>query len=367
MRANFENIELEIYGGSHSERIGMRLGGIPVGTELTLAPMRNLLERRAAKGESWSTARRETDEPMLKGLRKVGDKYIVENAQIEVYFVNNDVKSADYDKIRHIPRPSHADLAAWARDGEIPCGGGRFSGRMTAPLCAAGGIAKELLEKRGVRVTAYITDIAGVRFRRALDDGKGIAAPSERDVSDMQKRPLPVLDYEGAEADMERALNALNELRRNGDSAGGVIECVISGLKAGECGDAMFDGLEGKLAYAAYAIPAVKGVEFGAGHLLADMKGSAANDEIGLEDGKPAPMRNLSGGINGGICNGRPIIMRVAMRPTPSIAIAQKSVDIDAMKECVLEIEGRHDACIAPRAVPALEAAAALAIYDAFN
>ncbi len=361
MKADFGKLKLEIYGESHSERIGMRLDGIDIGTSLDMRCVNDLLARRRA-GAFWSTPRREEDVPVFVGARKVGERYIVENARIEAYIVNGNVKSGDYDNIRHIPRPSHADLAVWAKEGAIPAGGGAFSGRMTAPLCIAGGIAKELLEKRGIRIDAYLTSVAGISFAGAYDyDGGAVATRGlgEEQRANIRERELPVLDNKN----IQEAKDRLRELAAEGDSAGGVIECVISDLHLGETGGALFDGIEGKLSYALFGVPAVKGVEFGKGFSLTDMAGSCANDPIGLSGGKPAPLTNNSGGINGGISNGLPVILRVAVRPTPSIKLPQRSVDLDSMEERTLEIKGRHDVCIAPRAVPVIEAASALALY----
>lgn len=361
MKAGFENIKLDIFGESHSARIGMTIDGIPVGTRLDLHCVRDLLKRRGASLSPWSTSRTEQDEPAFEGLEKICEKFEVKSAQIKVYLANSDIKSADYDKIRHIPRPSHADLAAYEKDGVIPLGGGRFSGRMTALLCVAGGIAKELLEARGISVDAYLTSVAGVKFPCAYDIGDvatcGLREGRRRE---LKARELPVLDSKRE----EEAKEILARIAADGDSAGGEVECLISGLGVGEAGDALFDGIEGKLAYAVFAVPAVKGVEFGRGFELADMRGSEANDPIGLRDGRVAPLSNNGGGINGGISNGLPIILRAAIKPTPSIAKAQRSVDLEKMEECELRIEGRHDVCIAPRAVAAIEAVCALAVYD---
>lgn len=361
MFANFRNIKLEIIGESHSQYIGARLLGVPVGTRLDLSCMRDLLARRSSSGKIWQTGRRESDDPVMRGIEKDGDKYIVKSSKIEFYIANNDIKTSDYDNIRHIPRPSHADLAAWAKDGAIAPGGGRFSGRMTAPLCAAGGVAKELLEQRGIFVDAYVLRLAGIELSSAYDAGDiAMRGVGKEKRAELRQMDIPALSDKNSDAVRER----LSAIAREGDSVGSVIECVISGLKAGMIGDALFDGIEGKLAYAAYAVPAVKGVEFGKGFELADMRGSASNDEIGLLDGKPSPLENKGGGIAGGISTGLPVIMRVAIKPTPSISKPQKSVDLATMSECSLKIEGRHDVCVALRAIPSIEAAVALAILD---
>ncbi len=361
MQANFSNIKLEIFGESHSDSVGAIIKGVPVGEKLDLHRVRELLTLRRSSGEAWSTPRKEEDAPVFDGLREEGGMYTVISDEVRATIANKNVRKQDYDLTRQIPRPSHADLPVWAREGQIPSGGGRFSGRMTAPLCVAGGIAEELLERRGVQIKAYVTDIGGVHFEGANDsETLSMRGPDEAQLAVRNRCAFRALD----DANAEQARNILKNAAQDGDSVGGIIECCVTGLRLGQAGDAMFDGIEGKLAYAIFAVPAVKGVEFGAGFVLARMRGSQANDPIGISDGAPAPLANRSGGINGGISNGLPIIVRAAIRPTPSISREQRSVDLASMSECALSVKGRHDVCIVPRAVPAIEAAVALAIYD---
>lgn len=364
MKANFEKLKIEIYGESHASEIGVKMSGIPKGVPLTLCDVYRMLERRRSHGEIWATPRKEDDVPEIaSGLVAKDGAYVTDGDNIEIKIVNGNVKSGDYANILTVPRPSHADYPAYVKDGRISSGGGRFSGRMTAPLCIAGGIAQELLESAGIRVTAYIGEIAGV---------KGASYKSDRDVSingidkeresKIKTSAFPLLD-EGCKEDMQ---SAIKSALKDGDSVGGVVECVVTGLEAGTVGDALFEGLEGKIAYSVYAVPAVKGVEFGSGFSVAEMRGSEANDCYCVTDGNVKTTSNNSGGINGGISNGMPILLRVAVKPTPSISRGQKSVDLASMRDTQLEIKGRHDACIVPRAVPCIESAVCLALLDEF-
>lgn len=362
MKADFQNLKVEIYGESHAPEIGVIIGGIPDGTELTLEKVYDLLERRRSHGEAWATPRKEDDIPeIVRGLRKNSDGTYSVQGEIEIRIVNINVRAKDYANTVTVPRPSHADYAAYVKDGSISTGGGRFSGRMTAPLCIVGGIAQELLASAGIRITAYISEIAGVKGA-SYKDSKEIAINgiSEECEKKIKSSPFPLLG-EVAREDMQ---SRIKEAAREGDSVGGVIECVVTGMEAGLLGDALFEGLEGKIAYAVYGVPAVKGVEFGSGFALAKMRGSEANDCFEVKDGNVVTSSNNNGGINGGIANGMPILLRVAIKPTPSISRVQRSVDLSSMTETELKICGRHDACIVPRAVPCIESAVALALLD---
>ena len=362
MKAEFQNLKIEIYGESHAPEIGVIIGGIPDGTELTLDRVYELLERRKSHGEAWATPRKEDDIPeIVRGLSKHGDGTYTVQGEIEIKIVNKNVRAKDYANTATVPRPSHADYAAYVKDGRISTGGGRFSGRMTAPLCIAGGIAQELLAGAGVRVAAYISEIAGVKGA-SYKDSKEIALNgiSEEREKEIKSSPFPLLDSAVRE-DMQ---SRIKEASRDGDSVGGVIECVVTGMEAGLLGDALFEGLESKIAYAVYGVPAVKGVEFGSGFALAEMRGSEANDCFEVKDGNVVTSSNNNGGINGGITNGMPVLLRVAVKPTPSISRTQMSVDLASMTETELKICGRHDACIVPRAVPCIESAVSLAILD---
>lgn len=314
-----------IFGQSHAPAIGVCIEGLPSGLKLDMEKLSAFLARRAPGGK-YSTSRKEADAPeFIAGLVDG----CTCGAPVTAIIRNTNTRSSDYEYMRFIPRPGHADYTAMVKYGETRdySGGGQFSGRLTAPLCIAGGIAKQLLEERGISVSAKIKSIGG-------------------------------------ETDEEKMYELIDKVREEGDSVGGIIQCCITGMPVG-VGEPMFDGLENRIAQAVFGIPAVKGIEFGAGFEAANMRGSQCNDPFKPENGKVVTEGNNHGGILGGISSGMPIEFRVAFKPTPSIAKQQRSVDMQSGKETTLEIKGRHDPCIVPRAVPCVEAAAAAAVYDA--
>ena len=340
-----QRLRLSIFGQSHSEAIGMTLDGLPAGIPVDLDALQGFLNRRAPGRNDWSTPRREEDRPeFLCGLK---DGHTC-GAPLTAIIHNNNTRPKDYSQLKITPRPGHADYTAEIkyRGYQDFSGGGHFSGRLTAPLCVAGGILKQVLQMRGVTVDARIKAIAGI-----ADNSPFAASVAEKE--------FPVVD------DMIGAQmrEAIAKARAEGDSVGGVIECVVRGLPAG-IGEPMFDGLENQIARAVFAVPAVKGIEFGAGFEAAALRGSENNDAFCVRDGKIETVTNHAGGILGGISNGMPVVFRVAVKPTPSIAKEQQSVNLNSMERSALRIEGRHDPCIVPRAVPVIEAAAAIAITD---
>lgn len=346
-------VTVEIFGESHSNAIGMTLCGVPAGETIDMDALQNFMDRRAPGRDATATARKEPDRPEF--LCGVVDG-VTTGAPITAIIRNTDQHSRDYEKLRHVPRPSHADYAASVKyNGYNDIrGGGAFSGRLTAPLCIAGGIALQILAKRGITVGAHLHSIAGIAdmpFDAVALDSETLLAAG--------KKPFPVLSDEAGEQMRGTILAA----KQDGDSVGGVIECAILGMPAGY-GGPLFSGVEGKLSAALFGIPAVKGVEFGSGFAAARMRGSVHNDPFTYKDGKVVTTTNNSGGIQGGITNGMPILFRLAMKPTPSIAMEQKTVDLAAHEDTTLVIGGRHDPCVAARAVPAVEAAAALCILD---
>ena len=344
-----ENFKLTIYGASHDARIGMILEGISPGLPVDTERLQAFLGRRAPGQWEWSTARKEADVPyFLSGLQD----NLTDGNPIEAVIYNQNVKRSDYQKLAQLPRPGHADFTAWTKYGPDfdMSGGGPFSGRMTAPMCIAGGMCKQWLENRGIRIGAHIARIAKIEdtgFDPIHPDLDGICAD------------FPVLECRCGEQMQKAIANAKADL----DSVGGIIECAIVGLPAG-LGSHLFGGLEGKIAQILYSIPGVKGVEFGLGFGNADHPGSYTNDPFIVSDGCVRTETNFCGGIQGGISNGMPILFRTAIKPTPSIGKPQKTVDLKTMEEVTLKIHGRHDPCIVPRAVPVVEAAAAIAIYD---
>jgi len=327
-----KNIKITIFGESHASEIGVIIEGLPSGFVIDIEALRAFLKRRAPGQGKHTTARKEPDEPeFIEGLENGKTTDI----PLKVIIRNTDIKPSDYENIRDIPRPSHADYTAYVKYGKdyAASGGGAFSGRMTAPLCIAGGICLQLLAEKNIQIAAQITQIGNIIAR----------APEAKPNAKM--------------------LAAIEEARQQGDSLGGIIECTVKGVPAG-IGEPMFSGLENHIAQIIFGIPAVKGIEFGNGFAAAKLKGSENNDAFIIEDGKIKTRTNNHGGILGGISTGMPIIFRVAIKPTPSIAIDQDSVSLSQKKPTKLKITGRHDPCIVPRAVPCIEAAAAVAIYD---
>lgn len=354
MRANFEKLDIRFFGESHSEKIGVTISGIPIGTRLSLCYVDSLLKRRKSDGEL-GTARVESDKPeFLRGLKKVPDGYEVEG-EIEAVIFNSNVKGEDYET--DVPRPSHADFAAYMRDGKISTGGGRFSGRMTALVCIAGGIAEEILHGEGIELLGYLSSIGGVKL--AGFDAHDVTV---EDISRVKGARLPLLRREDEEV-VKREITAAKEAL---DSVGGEVDVTVLGLHAGQLGDALFEGLDGKIAYSVFSVPAVKGVEFGDGFELAMSRGSTKNDALAYEKGKVAHLSNHSGGIDGGISNGEALNVRVAIKPTPSIYRPQRSVNLKTGENVELVIKGRHDPCVALRAAAPVEASVALALLDEF-
>ena len=344
MNYNGEKLHLEIFGESHAPAVGMTLTGVPAGEKIDFDALTAFLARRAPGRNAWSTPRQEPDAPAFtSGL----DGSLTDGAPIRALIRNTNTRSTDYAATAVVPRPGHADYTSWVKYGEIRPGGGAFSGRMTAPLCIAGGICLQLLEQRGISVLARIREIAGIR-----DEGELTAHSKPGD--------FPTLNLSRAES----MIAAIEAARAEGDSVGGVVECAAFGLPAG-IGGPLFEGLEGRLAAALFAIPAVKGVEFGSGFAAARMRGSENNDPFVVRDGRVETETNHCGGLLGGISDGMPLVMRAAFKPTPSIAKAQRSVNLDTMQGEELLIRGRHDPCVVPRAVPVVEAATAFVLCDA--
>lgn len=346
-----ENLKLSIFGQSHGPAIGMVLDGIPAGLHVNFDTLQEFLNRRAPGQNNYTTPRREEDRPEF--LSGIVDGYTC-GAPISAIIHNNNTRSKDYSNLKDCPRPGHADYTAQIKykGYQDVAGGGHFSGRLTAPLCIAGGLCKQWLQEKGVQIGAHIKWIDNI------DDNS--FDPVNPNLSNIQK-DFPVLDKICG----EQMIEAINNARASGDSVGGVIECAVTGLPAG-LGDPMFGGMESRIAQIVYGIPAVKGVEFGLGFASAFQKGSQNNDPFHIRDGKVETLTNNTSGILGGITNGMPLIFRVAIKPTPSISLPQQSISLSSMENTILEVKGRHDPCIVPRAVPVIEAAAAIAIFDAF-
>ena len=347
------NLRLSIFGQSHSAAIGMSLDGLPAGESVDPEALARFAARRAPSGR-FSTQRQEADTPeILSGLYQ-GKTC---GAPLAAIIRNTDCRSKDYEAIADKPRPSHADWPAEVkyRGFQDIRGGGAFSGRLTAPIVLAGGIALQILERRGIRVAAHLLSLGEAHDRPFAEGGESADVLTER-----LTRPIPVLSDEAADAMSAR----IDAARKEGDSVGGIIECMVEGMPVG-IGGPLFEGLDGRLAQALFGIPGVKGVEMGLGFEFAFLRGSNANDGYQMKDGRVTLVSNRSGGIVGGMSTGAPILFKVAMKPTPSIAKVQQTVSLSAGTDAELAVHGRHDPTIAVRAVPVVEAVTALCLLDA--
>lgn len=354
MSCNFgSKIKITIFGQSHSEAIGVVIDGLPAGIKIDADKTAAFMARRAPGQNDLSTPRKEADE--VKILSGLVDN-VTCGAPLCAVIENTNTRSGDYDKLRKLPRPSHSDFAAMMKHNGFNDirGGGNFSGRLTAPLCFAGAVCLQILENMGIRIGAHISSIGKVNDKKfdpvkvSFDDFEKILAKS-----------FPVIDDKQGELMRKEIYDA----KGKADSVGGTIECAVTGLKAG-FGEPIFDGIENRLAAAIFGIPAVKGIEFGSGFEGSRLLGSENNDDFVSENGEIKTATNNHGGILGGISSGMPIIFRCAIKPTPSIGAEQQSVNTVTGEEEKLVIGGRHDPCIVPRAVPCVEAAAAIVIAD---
>lgn len=348
-----EHIHVSVFGQSHSQAIGVVVDGLPAGERVDMEELGRFLKRRAPGQNATSTPRKEADLPQfLSGL--VDD--VTCGAPLAALIENTNTRSQDYAQLRDKPRPGHADFTAQVKYGGFQdvAGGGHFSGRLTAPLCIAGGICLQILKRRGIEVAAHIASIAGEADRPFDPMGESVET-----LDALKRAPFPVMDEKAG----ERMRKAILQAKEEGDSVGGIVECLVTGAPAG-LGEPMFGGMENRLAAALFGIPAVKGVEFGAGFGVATMRGSENNDPFTVKDGKLVTETNHAGGILGGITNGMPLVFRLAVKPTPSIAKQQQTVSLSKKQVEELVVTGRHDPCIVPRAVPVVEAVTALVLTD---
>lgn len=345
-----ERFSVTVFGESHGTHIGCVIEGVPAGLALDMPAILAEMKRRAPIKSDWSTQRGETDTPeILSGIldgRATG-------APMAMVIKNKDQRSKDYDNLKITPRPGHADYTAFIKYGghnDIR-GGGHFSGRLTAPLVFAGAVAKQALEPFGVEIYAHIKQIMDVEDK-AIEE-------MHTDKSEIAKKTFPVIDdYMGL-----RMIDIIQEVRADKNSVGGVIECGIFGLAPG-IGGPLFDGLDGVLAKAIFGIPAVKGVAFGEGFDIIKYHGSQSNDAFIMENGEIKTKTNHMGGVLGGIGNGMPLIVKAAFKATPSVSKPQDTVNIKTKENAKLQVKGRHDPCILPRAVPVVEAVCAITILD---
>ena len=346
-------IKVSVFGQSHAPAVGAVISGLPAGIPVDMDELQSFMARRAPGQGRHTTQRKEKDTPEfvsgMNGGRTCG-------VPVCLIIRNEDTRSGDYSGLEKVPRPSHADWPAsvkYGKDHDIR-GGGAFSARLTAPLCAVGGIAIQMLNRHGIYIGAHISAAGSVR-----DVPFDPVNVCRDDLEAVKKNPFPVID----QAACERMLAEIGKAAAEGDSIGGTVECAAVGLPAG-IGGPLFQGLECGLAAAVMAIPAVRGVEFGAGFRAAEMRGSEHNDPYIIRDGAVKTETNNAGGITGGMTTGMPLILRAAFKPTPSIAKEQRSVDLERMEETVLAVRGRHDPCVVPRAVPVVEAVTALVLLD---
>lgn len=355
-----KNIEISVWGGSHEPAIGVDITGIPIGTEINMTELKAFLKRRAPGSSPFATKRKEPDIPIpVKGLAQAAtepETIVTTEETVSLEIRNTDMRSSDYKSLRTVPRPGHADYTARLRYGDTlnMAGGGPFSARMTAPLCIAGGIALQILKRQGIEIGAHIYSIAGVK-----DTPFDPVNVSPSLLETLRKKDMAVIS-DDARLGMEHEITAAMEA---GDSVGGIVEACALNLPGG-IGGAMYDGLESALAPIFFGIPAVKGVEFGAGFGAAELRGSQNNDPFYYEGKSVKTKTNNHGGILGGITTGMPLITRLAFKPTPSISAEQRSVDLDKEENTTLVVKGRHDPCVVVRAVPIVEAALAMGILD---
>lgn len=323
-----KKIKVSLFGQSHSEAIGVVIDGLPAGIYINRDKISRMMERRKGGRSQFATSRTEKDVPdIISGI--FNDATC--GAPMCAMFNNEDTIPSDYEQIKNTPRPGHGDLTAHIKYGGFNDfrGGGHLSGRLTAPLTFAGALVMQILEEKGIYIEAEPVFIGGVDFKKDIDKVEEI----------------------------------LLSARNDGDSLGGIVECRIKGVEAG-VGSPIFQGVESVIASAIFSVPGVKGIEFGSGFQGTSMKGSENNDEFYMENGKVKSRTNNAGGILGGITSGEDIVFRVAIKPTPSISKEQESVNLSAMENESISVKGRHDTCIVFRAVPVIEAVAALAVAN---
>lgn len=351
-----DKIKISVFGESHGNGIGVVIDGLPAGVKIDMDKVLVQMARRAPGKDKTATPRLEKDFPdVLSGMLDG----TLTGAPLCAVIQNTNTRSGDYSNLLSCPRPGHSDYAAFVKyngANDIK-GGGHFSGRITAPIVFAGAICRQILEQKGIKIAAHIASIGNV------DDVSFNPVEIEDELIEELNLSAFALIDDSAEQKMR---DEVEEARTSLDSVGGTIECAVTGIEAG-FGDPMFDGVEGVIAKAVFGVPAIKGIEFGKGFELSKMRGSQSNDPFRYKDGKVVTETNNMGGILGGITNGMPVIFRAAVKPTPSISQRQKTVDLQKKKNAELEIHGRHDPCIVPRAVPVIEAVTALAIINIMN
>lgn len=348
-----KHIQVSVFGASHGTAIGAVVDGLPCGFKVDLDQLQAFLQRRAPGQNALTTQRKEADQPEF--LAGIVDG-ILSGSPLAFQIRNTSQHSKDYNNLRDIPRPSHADFTARARYGDKVDmrGGGHFSARLTAPLCVAGGIALQILATKGIHIGAHLKQVGPIK-----DQPIDFTNPDLRALALAAREPIAMVNPQAR----AEATRIVTELRDQGDSTGGIVEVFATGLPLG-LGNPNFDGLENRLAAAVFGVPAVKGISFGSGFDGICHLGSQENDPFTIKEGQVKTKSNNSGGIQGGISNGMPLVMQAAIKPTPSIYKEQDSLSLSKMEATKLVIKGRHDPCVALRAVPVIEAVTALVILD---
>ena len=354
-------LQIEVWGASHAPEIGITMRGLPKDIEIDLERVQEFLNRRKGGKNAYSTKRSEADTPDLKSgvifppdqskervVRTTGDA-------LTAVFYNQNTRSSDYDEMKYVPRPSHADFTSYMKYGDelTRSGGGIFSGRLTLPICFAGAVCMQMLEKQGIRVFGHVLSIG------KIEDEKFDPCNPDAGKIGTGENHFPVLDASAG----EKMVAFMTQCAEEGDSVGGCVEIAVTGLPVG-VGEPLYDSMEAMISHMMFGIPAVKGIAFGSGFECSEMKGSECNDPFCIKDGQVKTISNHSGGIQGGISNGMPVIVKVAFKPTPSIYKEQRTVNMKDLTETTLSLKGRHDPCIVPRALPCAEAACAIAIYN---
>ncbi len=351
-----ETVKISIFGESHGKAIGVVLDGLPAGEPIDFDAVALQMSRRAPGRDSTSTPRRESDLPqVVSGIlneRTTG-------APLCALIENTNTKSGDYDNLKRVPRPGHADFSAYLRYGGFNDvrGGGHFSGRLTAPLVFAGAVCRQILQRRGIVIGAHVSSVADVRDD--LFDPVNVSADF---LSALSSAYFPVINGHAK----QKMRDKIEAARLAQNSVGGVVECAVTGVEPG-IGGPLFGGIEPVFSSILFGIPAVKGVEFGAGFGASALLGSENNDAYYYDGDTVKTKTNHAGGILGGISTGMPVVFRTAFKPTPSIALEQDSIDLNAKADVKFSVHGRHDPCIVPRAVPVVEAAAAVALINLIN
>lgn len=348
-----DKIKLSIFGESHGRAIGVTIDGLKPGIELDLEFIKREMKRRAPGNNEYSTTRKEADEfEILSGVfngKTTG-------TPLCAIIYNNNPASRDYEKMKSIMRPSHGDYTGYIKYNGFNDyrGGGHFSGRITAPLVFAGAVCKKILQEKGILIGSHIRSIGKIEGKSLMPD------EMNRDVLlKLLDKDFPVVD-ENLEETMK---NAILTAKAEGDSLGGIVECIAINIPAG-IGEPFFDSVESTIAHLLFSIPAIKGLEFGAGFEISKLRGTEAKDEFYMEKDEVRTRTNNNGGILGGITNGMPIVFRVALKPTPSIGKVQNTIDIEKKENTILEVQGRHDPCIVQRALPVIEGVCAIALLN---